>query len=952
MKSGWSRKSCAAWVTCRKMRTADEVQPEVESRASVIELYQAYKSGPLSDNSIKRHALNVALIVIAISALFWRVFILGETLIDVATLNNQLPWGYSATQSNYPYNRRDLTDTYVTREYFVVAAYRDGEFPLWNPYTMAGHPIYADGVTRTLSPFLLFYKFFDVPLGYSLARIAELVLAAVFIYLFLIAIGATGNGALMGSLVFGLSSHSMLHLTGLGWWGGLMWLPLIFLFIDRAINRASYVQALLAGVCLAAQFFCGYLPNQIYYVGAIVLYYLFFAFFPGNKFIRSPRDKASEFATTKDSGEIEGVPLVVTRGRADGRRRVRLFGMMAVTLAAGLVLSASQWVPALELLSHSNRKIVGAELGYVYLPPWYGATLIFPNLFGTAYDAKMLTLFTALGVSHDHILYLGIGALLPLAFALLWLRSTRSRGTKIAPNADSKAMTPGNAVATDEQAAVFGRDRLIFFTLLSGLSLLIMMAAPLYVPVTRFIPVLQVIRVAVRAGVLFLFGASVLVAFGTDLLLKASAALRQAIARLVKKISIGAGVFVLVSVIGSSFVKLAGLSVDPGERGRLAFIRRAALALSEQFTSLNASILFSIAMILLVAGLLWAFIQTRISGSRFVLCLAALLVVDLFWNSTQFNNTFDRSRVFPKTAITDLLKSLPPGRVLVVPSGLETNRRVSSESPEKIIAPPNTLLPYQIPAVSGKNQQFPKWYREFASLVEPQNNLSHVVFDKYRSPYLDLLNVRYVLTYDDANLAGEDRLIKKAEGLSVYENENVMPRAFFVSRVVEAESHAEAIKALADSSFDVRTTAVVETGIKSAENQKLVDAPAQTADPRRLTGQSGSLADTSKAIITEDKRNRVVIQTDSDTDGLLVLSDNYYPGWRVSIDGSPAQLFRANCAMRAVNVPAGRHVVSFAFVPATLFASVYVGLAAAAFTLTFFGAAALNRRRSNNHAIR
>src|ERR1044072_8648770 len=210
--------------------------------------------------------------------MFWRIFFLGETVVDVTTLNNQLPWGYNAGVSDYPYNRRDLTDMYLTRYYFVVSAYRDGEMPMWNPYTMAGHPIYADGVTRTLSPFLLFYKFFDVPLGYSLARITELILAAIFMYNFLLAIGASAGGALIGALVFELSSHSMLHLTGLGWWGGLMWLPLVILFVDRALTRRSYAQAAIAGVMLAAHFFCGYMPNQIYYVGAVVLYYLFFAF--------------------------------------------------------------------------------------------------------------------------------------------------------------------------------------------------------------------------------------------------------------------------------------------------------------------------------------------------------------------------------------------------------------------------------------------------------------------------------------------------------------------------------------------------------------------------------------------------------------------------------------------------------------------------------------------------
>src|SRR6185503_14271130 len=192
-----------------------KAEPEVEQQATTA-YQQPVHPSQLTPHPFQRHSVNIALIAVAMIVMFWRVFFLGETLIDVATLNNQLPWGYHAGESDYQYNRRDLTDMYVTRDYFVVSAYRDGEMPLWNPYTMAGHPIYADGVTRTLSPFLIFYKFFDVPLGYSLARITELMLAAMFIYLFLAAIGASGNGALIGSLVFSFSSHSMLHLTGLG----------------------------------------------------------------------------------------------------------------------------------------------------------------------------------------------------------------------------------------------------------------------------------------------------------------------------------------------------------------------------------------------------------------------------------------------------------------------------------------------------------------------------------------------------------------------------------------------------------------------------------------------------------------------------------------------------------------------------------------------------------------
>jgi uncharacterized membrane protein YfhO len=75
-----------------------------------------------------------------------------------------------------------------------------------------------------------------------------------------------------------------------------------------------------------------------------------------------------------------------------------------------------------------------------------------------------------------------------------------------------------------------------------------------------------------------------------------------------------------------------------------------------------------------------------------------------------------------------------------------------------------------------------------------------------------------------------------------------------------------------------------------------------------------------------------------------VLSDNYYPGWTAAVDGSPAQIFRANHTMRAVNVPAGRHLVSFVFMPAAFFVSMYVSLAAAALTLAALILSAFTRK--------
>lgn len=807
--------------------------------------------------------------------MFWRVFIFGETIIDLETLNNQLPWGYySGETSDYPYNRRDPTDTYVTREYFIVGAYRDGELPLWNPYTMAGHPIYADGVTRIFSPFLLFYTFLSVPLGYAVARVSELALGAVFMYLYLASVGARPGGALMGGLVFAFSAHSMLHLTGLGWWGGLMWMPLILLFADRAMARKSYKAAVLAGLFLAAQFFCGFMPNQIYYVGATALYYLFLA--------------------------LNGRGI---SRRVSGPRLGRAFAFASLTLAVGLALAATQWVPIMELLQYSNRRIVPTESGYIYLPPWYLVTLVFPNLFGTAYDARMVNLFTALGVSHDHSLYIGIAALVPAAFCFfLLIRSFRDR--KLAGE-DPASLNP----------------RVAFFAVLAVLAILIVMAAPLYVHVTRFVPVLQTIRVIVRATVLYILAASALAAFGTDLLIRSQAASLAGFSKWVLRAFIASAALVLLGSVGSYILKSGGFfegigyEYTPGS-GYLAYARQAAGALSQQFMPPDSGLLVPLAALAAVALLIRQASGARLSRNLFLPALVAILLVDLFWNSRQYEKLHDSSQVFPWTRITDTLASLPPGRVLVAPSDIQTNRRAGELAGDrKIIAPPNTLLPYRIASITGKDQLYPKTYREFCALVEPQPHLSHVVFDKTSSPFFNLLNVRYVLTHDSEPPPQDSELLLTAEGLSLYENPRALPRAFFASRVITVENEAGALEAMKGPGFD-QASAVITGSAGDQGEPDLISNHYENGPP-------------GEALVTEDRRNRVAIEATSANGGLLVLSDNYYPGWKAFIDGERAEVLRANHTMRAVRVPPGTHVVSFDFVPEAFKVSAYVSLVGA-----------------------
>ncbi len=74
--------------------------------------------------------------------------------------------------------------------------------------------------------------------------------------------------------------------------------------------------------------------------------------------------------------------------------------------------------------------------------------------------------------------------------------------------------------------------------------------------------------------------------------------------------------------------------------------------------------------------------------------------------------------------------------------------------------------------------------------------------------------------------------------------------------------------------------------------------------------------------------NRFVATVTLEQDGYVVLSDTYYPGWRVFVDGKPQPLLRANYLFRAVAAPAGQHEVVFEYAPLSVTAGLIVSVIA------------------------
>ena len=84
---------------------------------------------------------------------------------------------------------------------------------------------------------------------------------------------------------------------------------------------------------------------------------------------------------------------------------------------------------------------------------------------------------------------------------------------------------------------------------------------------------------------------------------------------------------------------------------------------------------------------------------------------------------------------------------------------------------------------------------------------------------------------------------------------------------------------------------------------------------------------------------RIVALTDKDS--ILVLTDPYYPGWRAFIDNEKTEILRADHAFRAVELPKGKHNVTFIYSPVSVKLGFMLSIAGA---LGILGLIPLNKK--------
>ncbi len=800
--------------------------------------------------------------LVIVGVLFHRL-LLGEVLSPAANLWVDAPFRSELREDFTPYLNGIQGDVWRAIEPWHIYQYRaarEGRFPLWNPHAFCGFPFHANGQSAMLSPFHWIYFAVDPKWAAGPMAALKLWLAGFATFWLGRRLSLVPLGAFLSGAAFMLCAFNVRWLL----WplaSAAVWLPVLLVAFDVLIERMSWRNFAVAGLAATALQLMGH-PETQFHVGVLSGLYV--------------------------------LVRVGLRKEKFGTKTGRVLICLAVHGMGVVGAAVSLWPFAEQLLEsadwHEPRRLIARELPVEGL---LGA--VAPDHYGRPRAGRFYQ-----GPQNyvEAGLYIG---LMPLALASVSLVRLviEPRRTRARPAGDAIlifglwVLLCGIIVLSVPGIAVV-MARLPLFSKADNLRLLLgvqfggaMLAGAAWTQLTHE---------SNRLGVWTTFSALAAVAAGIAFLL------------------LGAEPVGIYSHRDGLFQ----LWTDPTVPAPL------------EHHSLRTLVSFLFAAV----GVFWFWLWRRslrhsaeprsraAAGEwprrilslrgRPVGLLVLLTVGDLLWVAYDFNPVVPSRVVFPD----------PPQEFRRLTESLGDGRLVATGE----ILSPNLAMVYGFRDLRGYD--FPLdayWAKLFQRLswnpgmpLVPRHQTNPCVYPAFQS-LCDKCCVRFLVTNPRGNanqssselavcpLPGDsrnlhsawirvDRRSDAAEG-AVYENPTAYPRAYFAEQVTAAALET-ALDAVLDLTHDFRKESFVR-------------------EPIAELGEATAALASAEATIEHDAAEDVRIQTRSAAAGLLVLSDRYDAGWRVAIDGQPAEALRANCLFRGVVVPAGEHVVRWTYRPAS-----------------------------------
>ncbi|MDR0295272.1 MAG: YfhO family protein, partial [Prevotellaceae bacterium] len=305
---------------------------------------------------------------------------------------------------------------------------------------------------------------------------------------------------------------------------------------------------------------------------------------------------------------------------------------------------------------------------------------------------------------------------------------------------------------------------------------------------------------------------------------------------------------------------------------------RAAMLTSDAWRSL---------LLIAVSGIcIWLFVQNKMKIVYFLLCLAVLILVDLWGVNKRFlgNDNFVPKRqakaIMPTAADQAILQDKDPNyRVMNLAKNTFNESQTS----------------YFHKSIGGYSP---------AKLRRYQDIIDYHLSQQPNIAVLNMLNTRYFIVPTNQGTP------------EVQYNSEALGNCWFVDNIEWVNNPNEEIAALDD--FDPATTAIVDIAWK----QRLPDDLAPITD------------DEDEIYMISYKPGNIVYESVATAPHLAVFSEVFYKTWKAYIDGQEIPIIRVNYILRALPVPAGEHTIEFKCVDKifntaariSLFSSILVGL--------------------------
>ena len=770
---------------------------------------------------------------------------------------------YDLLGERYLLTERDLISYFIPPRFFWVESLKRGDFPLWNPYQFSGHPFFANPQHAILYPINILFFLFPFDLAFNTIIILHFFLGGLFTYLFLRDLKVSLTGSIISGLIFMLggyllSVHSLLTILL-----SVIWTPLIMMFFRKAIDNPGFKNEILTALFITISFFGG--GVEIVYGNFIVLLCVVF---------------------------LPLVPINGRQGESEWRRIWRGIRSLLIISIIFFILSGVQLLPFLELLRHSIR---GTGISYQEATTWSFAPhdfLLFflPDFFGYFLDMKKYW------VTQCWLKTLYTGGM-PFILCLIYFLFLHP---------------PLPFIRERDGIRGFGRGRVLFLSLIL-LSLFLSLGHnnPLYPLVFKYLPFFNGIRYPVKFLYIFIFVLAITAGLGFERL------------RAFTKEDGGRGLkhlFIALSLL-SGFLLLFFIL---GHQGMIHFLKEKGIDFPD-FNHLSTN-LYHIKRFFFYLTLFFLLLRVgyemKWRGWTRVL-LVFFLITDLFGNMG-FYGKEKTSDYFQKTKILEMVSS-DQGHFRI----FSTPKTISMETPV-LIAEPNSLnllkekhlpslnLIYKLYDIWGidvvRLKRVDDLYKAFTSSPSiSATNLVNLYGVKYVISITPLEeSSRFKLVYARIEgLQGVEGDLLKENTIKLYRNLRPLERAWLVKDFMVMDSKM-ILSTITRQDFDPKREVLLESEPKLERKMGGHGGPPL----QNINRVGGPLCGHQyKVDLISESNNRLSLQVEAVENSILVLSDTYYPGWKVFVDGKEERILRANYNFRAVALSAGMHQVKFIYDP-------------------------------------